>query len=231
MKRNTTSPDFAVPGAALSPAKSPKSAFPALSLRGDSWLSALSSSGIHNSLRCGIVGASGSGKTSLLKEWTRSEAARNARILIYDPFGNLPGLEVGTAAAALRAAARPRSATRITDPDLYGSLLPVVCRLGSCVLLVDEAQDVFPRNACPLARLKAIQQGRNKGVGLIWSSQRPTRCNVDLAGNSQGMIIGTLLAPADMSIAREWGITAPLPQHHFRVMLPDFQGEITSRPL
>lgn len=231
MKPNSGNPDCAVPGAA-SPEMRPRSSdYQARPPRSLSWLSALSLSGIQRSLRVGIVGASGSGKTCVLREWMNSPEPRNARLIAYDPFGHLPGLRVGTARAALRAASRPASCTTLDDPDLFGELLPTVCQLGACTLVVDEAQDVFPRNSCPLARLKAIQQGRNKGVGLIWSSQRPTRCNVDLTGNSQGMIIGTLLAGADMATAREWGIPDPMPQHSFFVRLPEWSGVIQSRPM
>lgn len=208
----------------LSSSVSPKET-PGLS----SWPLAVSSC-LSRSLRVGICGASGSGKTALLREWMLSEDARNRRLMIYDPFGNLPGLRVDGARAALRSAARPHSATSLTDPDEYARLLPAVCALGACTLIVDEAQDVFPAQGCPLDRLRAIRQGRNRGVGLLWATQRPTTCKTDLAGNSQGMIIGTLLAPADMSIASAWGVSDPLPEHRFRVMLPGFRGDIQSRP-
>lgn len=206
-------------------------------------------------LRIGLIGTSGAGKTSILRELFRemisrerairirrspspgSERARRRapdsgsshsfRGLCYLPFGDAPG-PVLTRVEELSRVDAPLVTFR--DPDLFISLAPRVYQNGNTLLVVDEAQDIFPRYKTTAALRDILLKGRNKRIPLLWSTQRPTRCDTDLLGVTTGILVGMLLAPADAGYCREWGVEQPVKRYSFHVILPNHREIVESLP-
>lgn len=177
--------------------------------------------GTGQALRVGIVGASGTGKTSLLKEIVRAIPVHGiSRSLVYSPYPGIVGLHCYTVREAYHSLSRAQSTTVISDPDLYRALMPQVLKRGQIVLVIDEAHELFPRAKPDPLMIKVLREGRNRGVGLCWSTQRPTACHTDLLSISQGIVIGRLIGLADMSYSKQWGVSQPLDMYSFMVVLP-----------
>ena len=115
---------------------------------------------------------------------------------------------------------RKQSVTILTDPEIFIGLMPEALARGEIMIVIDEAHEIFPRQQTPSVMLKVLREGRNLGIGLIWATQRPTACNANLLGISQGIVIGRLIGLADMTYSKQWGVTQPLENYAFRVILP-----------
>lgn len=192
------------------------------------WLSALLSCSLPLSyggkaLRVGICGASGSGKTALLREILLKipQQTGTCRNLVYAPYPGPYGRHCRTMGEIRASLVRRASTTIITDPELYRAVMPEVLARGEIMLVIDEAHELYPRQKPDPTMTKILREGRNLGVGLIWATQRPTACHTDLLGISQGIVIGRLIGLADIAYSRQWGVTdQPLPNYKFRVILP-----------
>lgn len=151
------------------------------------------------------------------------------KLILYDPGGEVLRLkENKTAAGLLRRLGRGASAATFRDPDLWPGILAGVLAVGHCTLVVDEAQDLFPRASTSPAARRLLSQGRHKEIGILWATQRPTQCDVNLTGNSAGLIVGRLLAPCDIAYARQWGVSDVQPLYFFAAVLPGYCGGLTS---
>jgi energy-coupling factor transporter ATP-binding protein EcfA2 len=175
-------------------------------------------------LRVGVVGASGCGKTAILRRLTISiQHSGRSRVLLFAPYPGPYGRHCSTRAEALRSLARKQSCTIITDPELYLSLMDPVLQRGQIMLLIDEAHELYPKAQTPPVMLKILREGRNLGIGLIWATQRPTACTTHLLGISQGIVIGRLMGLADIQYSKQWGVDQPLPLYSFKTVLPGFE--------
>lgn len=196
----------------------------------ESWASGFLSSacppswgaGGGEALRLGIAGSSGSGKSSLMRELITKTRHRSSqsRSLVFAPMPAPYGFTCRTRGEAARSLSMKHSVTIIQNPGLFLSLMPAVMERGSIMLWVDEAHEVFPRTKPDPMLHRILLEGRNRGIGLVWSTQRPTRCHVDVLGVSQGIVLGRLIAPADIAYSRQWGVIQPLPMFHFKAILP-----------
>lgn len=199
-----------------------------------SWLAAACSCSLPPSaggsaLRLGIVGAAGAGKTSLLVELCGT-LSRRTRVLLYDPMQHIPAWYTDSEARYLRNVSNYRvGVTGTDDPELALRIADIARRTGECVVIWEEAHDLCPRLRTDPRALQLIRQGRNNGVGLVWADQRSTACATDLTGNSQAMLVGRQLGPADLAYARSWGVLEPMRPFHFRGVFPDGTIEIRSR--
>ena len=156
-----------------------------------------------------------------------SELSGEVRTLIYDPYHNLQGIRRDTVRGIVGQLKRPAGMVTFSNPDLAPALLGLLAELGNCVFLADEAQDIFPRHKIDPRALEAIRKGRNTGLGILWSTQRPTACHTDLLGNTQALIVGRLLGMADRAYCQQWGIEQPIPLHTFKGVFPRLDEQIT----
>ena len=195
-----------------------------------SWLSGLLSCSLPQSsggkaLRIGLAGASGTGKTAILREIALATTLHGkCRNLIYAPYPGPYGRHCRTEGEARASLVRRQSSTIISDAELYRRLMPEVIARGHIMLIIDEAHELYPRQAPDPLMLKILREGRNLGIGLIWATQRPTACTTHLLGVSQGIVLGRLIGQADMNYSRGWGVLdQPLPNYTFRVILPGME--------
>jgi len=201
-----------------------------------SWVSFLSSSLDQKSLRFGVVGASGSGKTSIVSEFLRFHRFHARRtylkIFIFDPHDEFHGTLVRTSRQFLKLARQRIVTIRVQSPTLWDEILPAILKGGHCLCVVDEAQRIFPRAAMTDDCFKLITEGRHNRIGLMWATQRPTSCSTHLLGNTAGVMVGRLMAPADHQWARSWGITTMVPVHEFHCVFPGQEPyAVQSKPI
>ena len=154
-------------------------------------------------VRC-VFGKRGSGKTTL----ARALADDAPRVLAFDPlgegdWGGRPGwrttttrdalkraIVAGVAAGAYRIAYTPDA--RSTDPVTEAGFLADAARAAQAayaddgvplLLVIDEANLAFPVDYARTARCAALRalilQGRHRGVGLLFVTQRPANIGVD----------------------------------------------------
>jgi len=121
----------------------------------------------------------------------------------------------------------PHGIVTFSNPKLAPALLRIITDKGNCVFIADEAQDIFPRHKITSEALEAIRKGRNTGLGILWSTQRPTACHTDLLGNTQTIIAGRLLGMADRNYCKQWDIQQPIPIHNFKAVFPHIDHQLT----
>jgi len=189
-----------------------------------SWLSSLYMYLEEKHLRIGIVGCSGSGKTSLVRAYIahllRRRGRAGYRVIIFDPLREYSGRLVHTPRQLLRSARNKYSVTRFSDAEIWGRIAPIVLRAGHCSVVLDEAHEVYPRYGTTAAASSVITKGRHNAISILWATQRPSRCNTDLLGNTTGVLVGRLMAPADMRWQRGWGILDVQDFYRFSAVLP-----------
>lgn len=158
----------------------------------------------YESLRTGVFGSSGAGKTTILKTVSKWAAfQKRARVIIYDPMDEYYGFLVHTVKGFIDSAAEKSSITRFYEPDLLPEILRLVNRGGNCLLIIDEADRVFPnKKDLPLEVNNVLRRGRHNNTGIIWATQRPTLCHTDLLGVSSVAVVGRLISIADAQYVR-----------------------------
>jgi DNA helicase HerA-like ATPase len=169
-----------------------------------------------------VVGSTGTGKTTILKalsKWLAFE--RGERVIIYDPQDEYYGRLCSSVRELVESASRPRTISRFYSPERLDDFLALIEGLGNCVFLVDEADKVFPANTqrLPYLQDEILCRGRHKRIGLIWASQRPTKCHTDLLSLSDVLVVGRLIGIADASYMRTnygFGIQA---RHDWAVLM------------
>lgn len=130
----------------------------------------------------GIVGQSGTGKTTLLRELIR----REPRVLIWDWRGEYDGDEISTLASLpsstyyrtrFRVRYRPYDLDLVTE---FNRLAKFLCRpsdrIGRCqgfVFVIDEAAMVA-RNRQDGGLGLLLRVSRPQGITLLWATQRPS---------------------------------------------------------
>jgi DNA helicase HerA-like ATPase len=177
----------------------------------------------YESLRAGVFASSGAGKTTILKTVSKWACFHHrARVVIYDPMDEFYGYLAHTRKGFLRAAKISSSITRFYEPDLLPDVLDLVNQGGNCLLIIDEADRVFPRRKdLPKEVDNVLRRGRHNNTGIIWASQRPTMCHTDLLGVSSVVVVGRLVSIADAQYVRtNYGIDIQ-PLYHWTALLAD----------
>lgn len=124
--------------------------------------------------RVALIGKTGSGKTYLEQQISLSWE----RFVVFDAKGTIPlkgwNLEEGSSALRqLRNGHSARIRVRESDPRKWLSWLDLIWQLHNVVLYIDEMSLVNPSTNPSLELRKLYQQGRELGVGVHASTQRP----------------------------------------------------------
>lgn len=162
--------------------------------------------------RLAFVGASGCGKTSVMKELLMARRTFRQRVCIYDPFLDLPGLYVGSEAEAARALiSSPYARIRTDGPEVFSALVALGLRGGNVLFVIDEAQMLAPSSGkvteASADILHLVRWGRHRRCPLLWASQSPGSCHGALLENSTGArVVGNLSGPASLGRISIWGL-------------------------
>lgn len=162
--------------------------------------------------RIAAVGASGSGKTSTIRELLLGRRGIPQRILMFDPYRELPGVEVFSKAEALRLWEGPYGRVRVCSREaLWAELLEIALKAGDTLVIADEAQRLLPKGDRKTEAsgvfLRLVTEGRHARCPLIWATQSPGRCSLSLTDNSTGArVVGNLSSPSSLERVADWGI-------------------------
>jgi len=156
-------------------------------------------------LQAGVVGSKGTGKTTILRALSKWAAYdRGEKVIIYDPIEEYYGRMCATPGELVESAAVSPSISRFkARGEQLQDFLTLIENTGYCLLIVDEADRVFPSGAdLPEPQNEILCRGRHKQLGLVWASQRPTKCHTDLLALSDVLVVGRLIGIADAGYMR-----------------------------
>lgn len=182
-------------------------------------------------LRLGVFGLPGTGKTSLLVPLVKTSPLPTM-YLEPDPVGGpgTLGARCRTRGEILDAMAQHGGVARIDEPALFPWALSAAWHIGGCLLVIDEAQEVFGKD-CPANRRRILLQGRRRGVALVMATQWPSLLHDAAQRVCTLAAIGTLTGRADVETCqRIYNVDPRMPLHEFRVVGPGVDGRIRSMP-
>lgn len=123
------------------------------------------------------------------------------------------------------ASARPNAFLRISDDDMIPLAFRFAFSRGNCLLIIDEADLVFPRSNCSLEYLSVLKRGRRRGISTVLISQWPASINPIAANLVNAHIIGSLTGEAGKKYVRARCGVADLPPYTFALSNPYFSRE------
>ena len=165
-----------------------------------------------------ILGASGSGKSSLMK--LELLATRPPRLLIWDPKGEytryapaVPGTR--SAPSSLEDLIRKLAGagkrgdfalsfrpmlSRKAMRDQFNVFCLAAERAGDCFVLVDELADVTEPGWAPEGWERLTRQGRHAGLTIRGASQRPAEIDKSFLGNASRIAAFRMNAESDVTL-------------------------------
>jgi hypothetical protein len=128
---------------------------------------------------CGVFGRRGVGKTTLAREIARHQA----RLVVWDYLsehgclafrseGDLESLAEYWGGARGQQFAAARYIPRAGTVEEFEEWCSVVYGFRDCVLVVEEVAAVAQASYLPPAFGRVVRQGRHRGLGLLWTTQR-----------------------------------------------------------
>ncbi len=128
---------------------------------------------------CGLFGRRGVGKTTLAREVARHQA----RLVVWDYLGehgrlafrsegDLASLEDYLDWARLQQFAAARYVPREGTVEEFEEWCDVVYGFRDCVVVIEEVAAVAQASYLPPAFGRVVRQGRHRGLGLLWTTQR-----------------------------------------------------------
>ena len=118
------------------------------------------------------------------------------------------------------ASARPNAILVVEDDNIIPLAFRFAFSRGDCLLIIDEADLVFPRAECPLEYLSVMKRGRRRGVSVILISQWPASINPVAANLVNAHIIGSLVGEAGQNYVRRRCGIGELPPYTFALLNP-----------
>ena len=162
---------------------------------------------------CGLFGRRGVGKTSL----ARKIAHHQARVLVWDYIGeygplafrsegNLRALVAYLSQARSQQFAAARYIPRTGDVEEFEAFCRIAYGFRNCVLVVEEAAAVCQASYLPPEFGRIVRQGRHRGLGLLWCTQRLNEVSRTLTSLTDVWAGFSLSEPADlMALAQRCG--------------------------
>jgi hypothetical protein len=163
-----------------------------------------------------VLGVTGCGKSLWLKQQLSGPFAR-ARILVWDfKREYIGGLRAHSCAELVAIAAKAKGAFYIAfapsmDAKIRDREFDIFCRLALQVrdvtVIVEELKFVTKANWAPAAWSMLTMTGRDLGVHVIATSQRPASIDKDFLGNATEIHTGRLVYPEDVqATAKAMGV-------------------------
>lgn len=166
-------------------------------------------------LRSAIYAASGSGKSTIAD---RIAAMYPGLVLLIDPDPTMHltrGQLIRTWPDLRIASDRANAFLRISDDDMIPLAFRYAFARGNCLVIIDEADLVFPRANCSLEYLALLKRGRRRGISTILISQWPASINPVAANLVNAHIIGSLVGEAGRKYVRARCGVQDLPPYTF----------------
>ncbi|MCW8917477.1 MAG: type IV secretory system conjugative DNA transfer family protein [Gammaproteobacteria bacterium] len=145
-----------------------------------------------------VAGASGSGKSA----WVKKQIARRARVIVWDPDHEYPGIRCTTPRELLKAI-NTRKRGRIcftSSPKHFDYWARCAFAWGNCVAVGEELADVTHPGKAPPGWGQLVRRGRKRGITVIGISQRPAEADKTLLGNATLIHCGRLRRENDRRV-------------------------------
>lgn len=154
---------------------------------------------------CGLFGRRGVGKTTLVREIARHQA----RLVVWDYLGehgplafrsegNLAALEEYLRWAGGQRFAAARYVPSEGTVEEFEAFCAVVYGFRDFVVVVEEAAAVVQASYLPPAFGRIVRQGRHRGLGLLWTTQRLNEVSRTLTGLTDVWAGFSVAEPADL---------------------------------
>ncbi len=154
---------------------------------------------------CGLFGRRGVGKTTLAREIARHQA----RVVVWDYIGeygplafrsegNLAALEEYLRWARGQRFAAARYVPREGTVEEFEAWCAVVFGFRDFVVVVEEVAAVAQASYLPPAFGRIVRQGRHRGLGLLWTTQRLNEVSRTLTSLTDVWAGFSLSEPADL---------------------------------
>lgn len=181
--------------------------------------------------RFGLVGSSGCGKTYLARERIIPEIQRQepkTRIFIFDPEHDFhhKGNLVNSPSEFWKAGLKPGSLVRWENPRLTDYVFEALLNTGNCVLVVDEADEVFSRKNLNNVRWFLAKRGRHSGIGLLWITQTLTEVANPVRKTGIGIVCGHTIGNDVDALKSLYGIVDIPSERHFSYCLNGKHGKL-----
>lgn len=173
-------------------------------------------------LRSAIYAASGFGKSTIAD---RIAKTYQGLVILLDPdpdMNSTRGQLIRTWPDLLTASGRPNAFLRVSDDSMiltafrfvfsYKQYFP---QMKGLLLIVDEADLVYPRKECSLEYLSVLKRGRRRGISTLLISQWPASINATAANLVNAHIIGSLVGEAGRKYVRARCGVQDLPPYTF----------------
>jgi hypothetical protein len=148
--------------------------------------------------------------------------------LLVDPdptVGVKRGQVVKTWPDMWTASGRPNASLVCEDDYMIPLAFRFAFSRGDCLLIIDEADLVFPRAECSLEYLSVLKRGRRRGISTILISQWPASINPVAANLVNAHIIGSLVGEAGKQYVRRRCGIGELPPYTFALLNPYYSKD------
>jgi len=152
----------------------------------------------------GVIGTTGYGKTSLIKQITR-RVSRVIFLDVLDEYGGIPVTSVEEFAEYAGETGELRLSVRLENTEEYAYIFRALQFFRDVAVVVEEANLFSTPYDTDKGLRELIFRGRRRGINIIWASQRPASVGRDLTSQTTILIAVRLLEPRDLDyLPREW---------------------------
>ena len=152
----------------------------------------------------GVIGTTGYGKTSFIKQITR-HLRRVIFLDVLDEYGGIPVETVEDFVEYVGMDGELRLSVRLSDLEEYRFIFRALSYFRDITVVVEEANLFSSPAGTDKGFRELIFRGRRRGINIIWASQRPASVGRDLTSQTMILVAVRLLEPRDLEyLPREW---------------------------